>query len=454
MSTGVMRTPWGDFTKEELKKFGFLSLIFAFTIGVYWLLRPLKDGVFNSYVGAQSIPFAKWVSLFIVLPLGIIYSKLVDIFPRQRVFYMLSILYGSLALLFAFIFLNPKLGLQNVVTELVDGKVISTGHALKGMGKLIGYSWYTFVESFGSIMVVLFWTFAADTTTPESGKRGYPIINFGAQVGGIAGPLLVSTKVQKLGEAPLLIGGAFCIFAIGALIWLFMRITPKEQLSGYHGKGEDKKSKTGALEGLRLMFTYPYLLGIFAVISIYEVIVTIFDFYLKYLASREYAGAAYTAYMGNFGVWVNTVAAICIFLDVNRIGRKLGLRTALLVTPVVIGVTVIILKMSPTLSAAFGIMVFAKALNYALNQPTKEQLYIPTTKETKYKAKAFVEMFGSRGSKASGSAINMFNKLLKPETFVLFTTIASLGLVGVWLYTAIYLGNKYKEAVDKNTVVC
>jgi len=265
---------------------------------------------------------------------------------------------------------------------------------------------------------------------------------------------LVMTKVEKLGTSVLLIGGAFCIFAIGILIWLFMRVTPKDQLSGYHGKGEDKKAKVGALEGLRLMFTYPYLLGIFAVISIYEIIVTIFDYYLKYLASHEYAAEAYTAYLGKFGVYVNTVAAICIFLDVNRIGRKLGLRTALIVTPVVIGITVVVLKMSPNLATAFWIMVFAKALNYALNQPTKEQLYIPTTKETKYKAKAFVEMFGSRGSKASGSAINMFNTLLKPETFVLFTTIASLGLVGVWLYTAIYLGNKYKEAVDKNTVVC
>ena len=58
------------------------------------------------------------------------------------------------------------------------------------------------------------------------------------------------------------------------------------------------------------------------------------------------------------------------------------------------------IKLNPDwLGAALVIMVLSKAVNYALNKPVLKQLYIPTTKETKYKAQAWIEMFGSSGSK-------------------------------------------------------
>ena len=187
----------------------------------------------------------------------------------------------------------------------------------------------------------------------------------------------------------------------------------------------------------------------------FEVIVTIFDFYLKYYASLEITGAnAYTAYMGVFGVYTNIVAWIWCCVGVNNIGRKLGLTVALVIMPIVIAIASLVLASAATLTTAFWIMVFCKGLNYALNQPSKEQLYIPTTPETKYKVKAFMEMFGSRGSKALGSGINALKSFMAVESFILFSTIASLGMVGVWLYAAIYLASTHKKAVTAKQVVC
>src|SRR5580698_6948869 len=98
-----VRAWWGDFSKEELEKFAFLSLIFGFVIGVYWLLRPVKDSVFMAVVGSDYIPKAKFLSLIVVFPLVLIYSKLVDMFPRHRMFYALGTIYGILGLVFAYI---------------------------------------------------------------------------------------------------------------------------------------------------------------------------------------------------------------------------------------------------------------------------------------------------------------------------------------------------------------
>lgn len=457
MSSNTIRTWWGDFTKEELKKFALLAIIFGFTIGVYWLLRPLKDAVFSKTVGADWIPFAKWLSLFIVIPLGMVYSKLVDAFPRHRVFYALSAIYATLALVFGFAFLHSDYGLTNLVVTVKESGELHSQHALQ-LGRALGWAWYVFVESFGSIMVVLFWAFAADTTTPEAAKRGFPIVAFGAQVGGILGPLLVETYAVSHGAGNLTLASAAGIMAIGGMIWYFMRTIPADQLTGYQSKDEkksEKKPETGFMEGLRLMLEQPYLLGIFAVISIYEIINTILDFNFKYLANQQHADPnALLEYLGTFGKYTNGVAFICILLGVNNIGRILGLRTALVVLPVFMLGIVSILYTNATLQAAFWILVVGKALNYALNQPTKEQLYIPTTKDAKYKAKAFIEMFGSRGSKATGSLITASKKALTPETFLLVSTLTSFGLIGIWIYTAIYLGNTHKKAVDNNQVVC
>ena len=236
-----------------------------------------------------------------------------------------------------------------------------------------------------------------------------------------------------------------------------MCVIPKEQLAGYQvaGSHSAKKSKTSFWGDLKLFLSQPYLLGIFGVILFFETIVTIFDFYLKYYASLEITGAnAYTAYMGKFGVYVNVAAWICVALGVNNIGRKLGLKAALLVTPVIVGIATLVLAKAATLTTAFWIMVFCKGLNYALNQPSKEQLYIPTTPETKYKVKAFMEVFGSRGSKATGSAFNAVKRFMSTESFILFSTIASLGMVGVWLFAAIYLAKTHKKAIAEKTVVC
>lgn len=446
-NSSTIKTWWGTFTKPELKKFSLLGGIFSFTIGVYWLLRPLKDGIFNQYVGAQYIPTAKLVSLVIVIPLVILYSKLVDAFPRQRVFYALSVIYALLALGLGLVMLHPDLGIHMALSQ--------SGHPTF-WGRLVGWFAYSYVESFGSIMVALFWAFAADTTTPDSAKRGYAIVAFGAQLGGVLGPL-IATQAEKIGVPNLTMASSVIMLGIGVMVWYFMRVTPKEELAGYQAKGAHTlpKAKTSFLDDMKLLFSQPYLLGIFAVITLYEVIVTIFDFYLKYFASLEYTGAgAYTAYMGVYGVYVNILACICVFLGVNNIGRKLGLSVALVVMPIVIAVAAVILAFKPTLAIAFWIMVFSKGLNYALNQPSKEQLYIPTTPETKYKVKAFMEMFGSRSSKALGSGINIVKQFVTSETFILFSTVASLGMVGVWLYVALFLAKTHKQAVAEKRVVC
>ncbi len=449
----LLRAWFGDFTTDELKKFLKLGVIFAFVIGVYWTVRPLKDSIFGTMAHANMQPLAKWISMLVLFPLVAIYSKFVDTVARHRLFYVIGGIYALGMFIIGALFLHPTIGLQNQVPDA---------------WRILAWVWYVFVESYGSIVVALFWAFASDTTGPDSAKRGFPLVVMFGQLGAIFGPLLFTPLGAKYfgTSAWTVVLCGFLILIMMFSMYLFMATTPKSQLTGYQAaekKGNHEESEPGFMEGLKLMLREKYLLGIFAVISIYEIIVTIIDFNFKLLVYHTFDNeAARSAYLGEYAVWVNLVSFLCLLLGVSNVQRRLGIKVSLALMPFVVFAMVLSFKAYPVVGTLFWIMVVAKAVNYALNGPALKQLYVPTTKEVKYKSQAWIETFGSRSSKAAGSGFNMlkgkfegaFGKEVGFVYFIAVGSYLSFGLIAAWLIVALYLGKRYEKAIENNEVVC
>ncbi len=442
MINGLIRKLWGTFeSKEESKKFAALSAIFALIIGVYWLFRPVKDGVFLTMVGYDYQPKVKILSMFVVLPLVMIYSKLVDRFPRHKLLYGLSLGYAIATAIFAFFIFHPTIGIANHHEDPT---------------RILGWAFYLFVESFGSIMVALFWSFVSDTTTPESAKRGYPAITLGGQFGGLIGPSVGGLISDSYGTGFALLFSAAALVLMVYAVYLYMG-SSLSHTKGYEIEGKapiEGKPKPGFMEGARLILTRPYMLGIFAIVSIYEIVVTILDYHFKVMASDLYKGNALTSYLSNYAVATNGIAFLSLIFGIGTVGRKLGMTKTLLALPVLVAFAVIALNVHPMLHVAFIVMIVCKGLNYALMQPSKEQLYIPTSKDAKYKGKAWIDMFGSRFSKGLGSVITNFKKSLSAEMFMWFTMFTSFGLIGVWVFAACFVAKTHGKAVKDNSVIC
>lgn len=462
----------GDFQKGELLKFGLLSVMFFFVIGTYWLLRPLKDSIFMSVVGKEYIPMAKWLSMLLVLPLVMIYSKLIDLYPRHRMFYALGTIYVIITLVFAFLMWHPSTGLLNKVESPY---------------RFWGWAWYVFVESFGSLIVALFWAFAADTTKSESAADGFRLVSFGGQLGNIFGPaaILYILNFLKISGADdgvvtpemahyemygivgcVLLAAVTMICLIG-FVKVFMQVVPEDQLKGFEAKNEaavekEHEKEPGFFEGLKLLFSSPYLLGIFALITFFEVIITVFDFNLKFLVGSAFTSSgARSEYLATYGMYTGLVSFFCVFLGVNRIQKLIGVGASLMLLPILVAVAAFLFQTHPIINVLFWIMVISKAFNYALAQPTMKQLYIPTSKDAKYKSQAFIEMYGSRGSKALGSAINNYRRIFVNQfgeaagvaKYMALTAYASIGIIGVWLVLALYMGRAYTKAVEQKRLI-
>jgi ATP:ADP antiporter, AAA family len=454
----VCRFNFGTFEKEEFKKFLRMGLIFALIIGIYWTLRPLKDSLFIQLVDKMQLPYAKTISVLALLPLVMFYTRLLEKTSREKMLTLLPMLYGLAILGFSIAMFFVQAPAEEIAAR---STVFWTGT------KILGYLWYFFVESFGSLVVALFWAFATDTTDAPSAKRGFPLIVTMGQMGGVICPYGIGGLPYRLGFVTdmfsMMILG-FLSLSIILLVRYFLTATPKRLLISFHGENEKEKTKQepGFLEGLKLMLAHKYLVGIFAANFIYELIVTIFDFNFKLAAGTAYSGVALSNYLSLYGSSVNIVSLTCLLLGISNVTRFLGIGTALAAMPIIVGLALFGFLTMDSLSFLFALMVGSKAINYALNGPALKQLYIPTTSDVRFKAQAWIETFGSRASKEAGS---MFNMLLSPLQAVFGVVAGRLhyltlsGAIGfpllvVWLMIALYLGKNFNKAIGEKKVIC
>lgn len=434
----IKQALWGDLSAEDMKQFGMLSLTFAFIIGTYWLMRPLKDGLFFKIVGRQYQPTAKIMSFFFIIPVIFFYAKLVDLVEKQKLFYILAGFYSVLFLGISYFVNHETIGLLNTVPA---------------WDRWFGWAIYLGVESYGSLLPALFWSFVASTTDSATAKRGFGLIIGGAQIGAIAGPGL-ATQAEHVGMVFLTMTVAVCLALVPVLIKLFITMYPAAAETNVVGS---KKVKTGMFEGLRLLISRPYLIGVFGVSVLYEVVVTIMDYQMKFLADTVYQGSgAFTSFLGYFGMATNTMALVFALVGTGFFINRFGLLFCLVAYPFVMGlITTGIIVVPAHIMATSGVWIFffatmaGKALSYALNNPCKEILYIPTSKDVKFKAKSWTDSFGGRFAK--GPAASGITSIIAPlSNPIIIGSLLSLGVIGVWLVAAVFVGRRNKELTDTN----
>lgn len=79
-------------------------------------------------------------------------------------------------------------------------------------------------------------------------------------------------------------------------------------------------------------------------------------------------------------------------------------------------------------------------------------MYIPTSKDAKFKSKAWVDMFGGRFAKATGARITNFYKH-NLNDLMIYGSIFSFGLIGVWILAALFVGRKNQQLIKEGEII-
>ena len=451
MFTVLRSLLWSNISDNEAKKFGLLASIFFFVVGTYWLLRPLKESIFFHTVGSDWQPTAKKLTIVLVFCLVLLYGALVDYFHRHTIFYFIGALYGILFFGIWYAIGHPVYGLANTVLS---------------PQRYLGWFAYLAIESFGYFMAAHFWSFVASSTDSAGAKRGYPLIVTFAQLGSIVGSLFAYYAAFFRNQTLMLMGIAG-IVAIVLLVRIFIITIPYEERTTEIVQGQNLQKRTGFLEGLKLLCTRPYLMGIFCIVLFFDMVNTIVDYQLLKQAMLVPAYASpttLTSFMGLFGICVNTVSFLFALIGTSYIMRRFGLVFCLLAFPVCLAMAILTfysLVLFGTFSnyvllwLLFGVMVLIKSLSYALNNPSKEMMYVPTSRDAKFKAKSWIDMFGARSAKAAGAQINgMLARASGGHLFFLQTgSLVSLTCIFLWIAVAFFVGRKFQRLTRSGQIV-
>ncbi len=451
---------WGIKKKFHLKVL-YLSLTFLFMSACLVVWRPLKLSIFSKMIGPELFPVAKLYSLLILIPLIIGYSKLVDFLRRHQLLYVYTILHACGGLLFFYLFSHPVYGISN--TEVSPDRIT-------------GWIFYTFMESFDAFFATVFWAFADSVNNPKDAKHSYGIFVSGSKIGGLVTAFLLYITLSYTSEATqtymlpyCMLIGSLLLLCAALCIFLLVHNVSDDYMHGYEqayqletGKEKIKEAKDysfkkaflSSFEGLFIIIKNSYVLGIFSLILFYETMIVMLEFIVALNANTTHKSVgSLTAFYALYYCLMNGIGLVISLFGTTPLLRLIGIRASLFLFPFLCVAFFTIALIVPHSSIIFALFVLLRAFNYALNHPTREILYIPTTKDIKFKAKTWTDAFGSRIAKAFGSTINMYLKTI-PLTLSLFITIClSLGLSSLWIIITYFLGKTAQEAIDKEHVI-
>lgn len=340
--------------------------------------------------------------------------------------------------------------------------------ALSGMGVPIGVAFFIWVGIFSLMVIAQLWAFANDIYTVEQGKRLFAIVGFGASLGAIAGSYATGQLVKQFGPYPFMLAAA-------ALLGLCMILTNMVNMREKHhrvsapspaagapqrgdapGKGASADERMTGRSGFALVFSDRYLLLIAFLMLVYNIVNTNGEYILGKTVVMLYTKAHGAAaggleekkmigeFYGNFFTIVNLVSAAIQLFVVSRVLKYFGVRVALLVLPVVAMAGYISMAFVPLLSFIRTAKIAENSLDYSLQNTTKNSLYLPTSREAKYKAKQANDTFFVRfGDVLSAGVVFAGTTWLgfAPQQFAL----VNVGLIVIWLILAVAIGRRFKQ---------
>ena len=332
-----------------------------------------------------------------------------------------------------------------------------------GQAKLpaIGIAFFLWVGIFNVMIIAQFWAFANDVYTPEQGKRLFALVAVGSSTGAIFGAWSARPLIQALGVySPMLIAGAILIVCIA-----ISRIVHARSGAAHGARGEavDQNAPLGREGGFQLIWKQHYLMLVAFLILLLNAVNTTGEYILGKTVGaaatqalqavtvadpdafkKEFIGLFYA----DFFFWVNLSGALVQLFLVSRIMTWFGVRAALFVLPLIALGGYALLATVPVLAFIRGVKIAENATDYSLNNTVRHALFLPTSREAKYKAKAAIDSFfwrmgdlASAGLVFAGSMLHLGTREFAGVNFA-FTL--------VWLWIVIRIAREHRKLTNEN----
>jgi len=427
-------SPFADVRAGEAPA-ALLLMVSAFLLlACYYLLKPVREALILSGEGAEAKSYAAAGQVLLLSGFVPAYGALAARLGRMRLITTVTLFF---------------------VACLV-GFYLLIGVGLSHLG-LVFYIW---IGIFNIAIVAQFWSYANDVYTPEAGKRLFAVIAFGSTSGAIAGATLARLLIAPLGVRQLMLVAAGVLLA--SLVLLHLVDALDRRRAGAPAHIVEPIAGSG---GFRLVLRDRYLLLLGLMVLALNVVNSNGEYILGKtlthiahanvaaglagsLPAREYEQRLIGDYYAGYQLAVNIVTAVAQLFLVSRILKWFGVRFAVLVLPLIALTGYSLLAITPILGYVRLVKIAENATDYSLQNTARQALYLHTSREAKYKAKAAIDTFFYRtGDLVSAGLVFVGSHLsLAPQRFALMNVVLVIG----WLVLAVQVGRHFgaQEALE------
>jgi AAA family ATP:ADP antiporter len=426
-------SPIADVRHGETATALVLTAMMFLLLGGYYLLKTAREGFILSESNAELKSYSSALQAVLLVFVVPAYGRLASRFNRLQLVQWVTLFYAANLILFL---------------------------AALSTGARIGVIYFLWLGIFNVMVIAQFWGFAADLMTEEQGKRLFPLIGVGSSLGAWLGSLRATQLIQHAGGSRLLAGGAALLVICALLARVANRLAAQQSVA--QRKAAEQKLSGGG-SGFGVVLKSRYLLLVAALVILLNVVNTSGE----YLFGRYVVDAANAAYgagvesrparerfiAGTYGGYYATANLLGLLLQlfvVSRVFKFLGVAGALFIHPLIgLGGYLMMLR-APSIATIRPLKIADNAVAYSLGNTTTQALWLPTSRETKYKAKQVIDSFCVRAGDVLQAAIVYTGELLALSV----SAFAALNIVFVilWLAVARGLGRHLREpAVDPVT---
>jgi AAA family ATP:ADP antiporter len=380
------------FTKPVYEGEGLSTLLLALNVflllATYYMLKTVRESLILANAGAEVKSYSSAAQAILLLGVVPAYGWFASRVNRVRLVVGVTLFFVS-----------------HLAAFTVLGKA----------GFAIDVPFYLWLGIFNVMVIAQFWAFAADIyTTEEQGKRLFPVVGIGSSVGALVGAAASSVAFTFLGAYGV-VGLAMLLLVVCAG---FPVLVNRYRCAACGYQQSIAKEPLGREGGFHMVLRDRYLLLVAILVLLLNLVNTGGEFVLGKLviqeATRQAVAAAdpvafKQAFIGNFyGQYFTLVSLLGLLLQmflVSRLFRWIGVRGALFILPCLALGGYALIALLPMLGVIRVAKVLENSCDYSIQNTARHALFLPTSREAKYKAKQAIDTFFWRAGDVAQAGI-------------------------------------------------
>ncbi len=316
----------------------------------------------------------------------------------------------------------------------------------------VGVAFFIWVGIFNMSLVAQFWAYANDIYTKDAGDRLFPMIVIGQTAGAPLGAFVAGHlfQAQFTPQAILQISALLLLVSVGVYLVINSRVTRRAR------SHEQALSRGG---GFGLVWESGYLRMIALMMILLNGVNTTGEYFVSHLvtehahsmaaASPGFNAQAYIgSFYGDYQFWVNVIAFLLQAFVASRLVKFQGLRGVLLALPLIALGGYSVIAAGVTFAVVRWIKTAENATDYSIMNTARQLLWLPTSKDEKYKAKQAVDAFFVRSGDVLSAVIVFVGTSVLHLTISRFAMV-TVALIVAWLAVALVVLRRHQALVQR-----